>query len=471
MNKRTDDYGTGSFLNRCRFASELLGAVRASIGPEMAIEYRMSGDEYTEGGVGIDEAVAFAKEIQNKIDLIHISAGNLYNPSSLSRAMQPAYLPMATNAHLAERMKRELTIPVTSVGSYNLELAEQAVAAGRADMIAMIRQFIADPDCAEKARHGRADEIRPCIRCMVCTGNDPHGCPRPLRCTVNPIMGRHPLFDVIPKSEPPKKVVVIGGGAAGLEAARRAAERGNMVVLFERAPALGGTLAAAGANGLKGDVRRYYEWSVRMTSRSPGIDIRLSTEATRELVLAEAPDAVIVAVGGEPFIPDIPGIKGENVCLASDIDLGLKSAGHRVVLIGAGLTGTETAVVLAREGHDVTLIDMLSLEEIDSRGNTPRSITAVLRALAREAGVTVLTGLTAREILPDAVIAEDEAGTLEKLYCDSVALSMGLKPRAALAASFKDAAPDVFFAGDCAVKSGNITSAVRDGFYAAMNIG
>ena len=172
----------------------------------------MSGDELTEGGVGLEDAVLFAKAIQKKLDLIHISAGNMYNPASLSFAMQNTYLPLATNVRFAERFKQELDIPVTSVGSFNLDLAEEALAAGKADMIAMIRQFIADPDCVNKARAGRGDEIRPCIRCMVCTGDDPHGCPKPLRCTVNPAAGRNPAFDVIPKNDPPRKVVVIGGG-------------------------------------------------------------------------------------------------------------------------------------------------------------------------------------------------------------------------------------------------------------------
>ena len=470
MNKRTDEYGAQTFENRCRFASELLDAVREAIGPDMAIEYRMSGDEFTEGGIGIDEAVNFAKAIEKKIDLIHISAGNLYNPASLVWAMQPAYLPMATNVRFAERMKKELHIPVTSVGSFNLDLAEEALASGKADMIAMIRQFIADPDCVNKARLGKGDEIRPCIRCMVCTGDDPHGCPKPLRCTVNPIMGRHPLFDRIPKSTPPKKIAVIGGGAAGMEAARRLAERGNKVILFEKEPILGGTLIAAGANALKSDVKRYCAWSVRMTERTPGIDIRTNTEATPEVIRAEKPDAVIVAVGSEPIIPPIPGIQGENVCLASDVDLGKKSVGKHVVLIGAGLTGTETAIALSREGHDVTLIDMLGIEEIDSRGNASRSVAAVLRGMMNESGIKVHTGLKAKEITMHSLIAEDQAGKLVTLECDSVVLSMGLKPRTDLANTFSDCAAEVFVAGDCAVKAGNITSAVRDGFYAAMNI-
>lgn len=468
MNKRTDEYGAQTFDNRCRFAFELLDAVRAAIGPEMAIEYRMSGDELTEGGVELEDAVLFARAVQDKIDLIHISAGNIYNPASLTYAMQPAYLPMATNVRFAERMKKELHIPVTSVGSFNLDLAEAAVVEGKADMIAMIRQFIADPDCANKARKGLGEEIRPCIRCMLCTGDDPHGCPKPLRCTVNAAAGRSITAGA--KSASPKKVVVIGGGAAGLEAARRCAGQGHAVVLFEKEAALGGTLIAAGSNTLKGDVKRYADWSVRMTQRTPGIDLRLHTAATPDLVRAENPDAVIVAVGSTPFVPNIPGINGANVCLAVDVDMGKAAVGKRGVLIGAGLTGTETAVALARSGHEVTQIDMLSLDEIDSRGTGMRGVVRLLRQMAQEAGVKVITGLKAREIKIDGVIAEDAAGQTVTLPCDSVVLSMGVRPLDTLAKSFEGTAEQVLVIGDCAVKAGNITSAVRDGFFAAMNI-
>jgi NADPH-dependent 2,4-dienoyl-CoA reductase/sulfur reductase-like enzyme len=170
------------------------------------------------------------------------------------------------------------------------------------------------------------------------------------------------------------------------------------------------------------------------------------------------------------FIPKIPGIERDSVCLATDVDLGRAKPGKRVVLIGAGLTGTETAVVLAQDGHEVTLIDMLTLQEIDGRGSAVRGVASFLRRMSDEAGVRVLTGLKAKEITKDAVVAEDMDGNAVTLPCDSVVLSMGVRPRRSVIREFEGCAEDVYVIGDCAVKAGNILSAVRDGFYAAMNI-
>ncbi|MDR1588571.1 MAG: NAD(P)/FAD-dependent oxidoreductase [Oscillospiraceae bacterium] len=470
MNKRSDEYGAGTFENRCRFANELLDSVRGATGGDMAIDWRMSGDELTPGGVGIDDAVEFALAIQDKLDLIHISAGNMYEPASMSYTIQPAYMPMATNVRFAERFKRELRIPVTTVGSFNLELAEAAVRDGKADVVAMIRQFIADPDCVNKAARGDGDGIRPCIRCCICTGDDPHGCPKPLRCSVNPAAGRNPDYDVIRRADGPKRVVIAGGGAAGLEAARRASERGHSVVLFERGPQLGGSLIAAGANSLKDDVRRYVRWSVRSAQSAPNVEVRLNTEATRSAVEAERPDAVIIATGSEQFAPEIPGIHGDNVCFAAELDLGVRTAGRRVVIVGAGLTGTETAAALRRDGHEVTLIDLLDIPEIDARGGASLSVVAALRHIAAQAGVKVRTGLMALAVTGEGVVVQDRGGGQETLACDTVALSVGVRPVSGLVDELRGMDVPVLTAGDCAGRPGNISTAVLGGFYAAIHL-
>ena len=468
FNKRTDEYGADTMENRCRFAVELIDAVREKIGPDMAIEWRMSGDEIIPApeGMGLEEQLAFAQYIQDKIDCVHISAGNMYDVRTIDYIIQPYYMPRPTNVHLAAAYKKALHIPVTSVGSFNMELAAEAVAAGKCDVVAMIRPFIADPDLVNKAREGRADEIRPCLRCNQCTGDDPHGCPKPLRCSVNAVAGRELEFDKIEKAPVSKKVVIVGGGCAGMEAARRLAQRGHRPVLFEKAPALGGTLTDAGANPLKFDVARYAAWSVHMTEKTPGIDLRLGTEATPERVLAEKPDALFIAVGSEQIVPKVPGIEGENVCLAVEVDRGEKKPGKRVVLVGAGLTGTETAVTLAREGHEVTVIDMLPMEVVEARekavGRTHR--------LARKEGVELRGGLKLKAVLPEGVLAEDAEGRELTLPCDTVLLSLGVRARKAAVEALSGLVDKTVVLGDCHLRAGNITSAVREAFYAAMDL-
>lgn len=467
LNKRTDEYGCGTFENRIRFASELIDGVRGRIGPGMAIEIRMSGDELYPEGVHVEDGIRFVKALEDKIDMVHISAGSMYDLRTMDYTIQSTYMPRATNLPIAAQYKASgLKIPVVSVGSHDVRSAEAAIREGKCDMVAMIRAFLADPQQLVKAREGRLEEIRPCLRCNVCTGDDPHGCPKPLRCTVNPPQGRQPLFDRIEPARPGKKVVVVGGGAAGMEAARRLTERGLKPVLFEKEAKLGGSLVTAGCNPLKMDVRRYGEWSVRMTMNNPEIDLRLGTEATRERVLAEKPDAVIIAVGSEPIIPPVEGVNGENVCLAMDIDRGLAKPGHKVVIVGAGLTGTETAVTLAREGHEVLVMDLLPLREVQARDKA----VGKAHRLARAAGVQFKEEFRLKAIRPDALVGEEKDGSVTVIPCDTVALSLGVRSRKAVAEVLADVCPEVYFAGDCALRQGNITTAVRDGFYAAMNV-
>ena len=470
-NTRTDEYGCQTLENRCRFASELLAKVREKIGPDMAIEIRMSGDELTEGGVGVEDAVKIAKYLEPQIDLVNVSAGNLYNLMSMPYMIQSTYVPMATNVRFAERFKAELDIPVSTVGSFTMELAEQALEEGKADVVTMIRAFIADHDQVNKAADGKADEIRPCLRCCICTGDDPHGCPKPLRCSVNAVAGREMEFDVIEKVAEPKTVAVIGGGCAGMEAARRLSERGHKPILFEASDRLGGMLIPAGDNPLKINTRAYREWSVRMTERDEGIDLRLGTEATPEAIAELAPDAIIVAVGSDPIVPPIPGIDGPNVVLAEAVDTGEAECGKSVVIVGAGLTGTETAVALAQEGHEVVQIDMLTLDFINSKPGNSATNVFTLRGMAAQLGIDVLEQRRLTEVRPDGVLCVNADGAEEFLPCDTVVLSLGLRGRRALAESFRGIVRDrdLYIVGDCN-KVGNITSAVREAFFAAMNI-
>jgi NADH:flavin oxidoreductases, Old Yellow Enzyme family len=362
FNHRTDQYG-GSIENRARFACELFDAIRSKVGHKLAIEFRLSAAELVPGGVELDETIAFIKIIQDKIDLVHVSAGMLLDDEMVPITTQPTYLKRGYNAHYAASIKKAagIHIPITTVGSIDLDLAAEIIENNEADMCAMIRTVIADPSSVNKARTGNEAKIRPCIRCVLCL-NRTHGM-EPLRvaCAVNPQAGREcELKDINKLADQKKKVVIIGGGPAGMEAARTAGDRGHEVILFEKSDCLGGTLRLAVAPNFKADLKNYLAWTIRMTSQHPNVSLRLSTAATPENIMAESPDALIIAVGAESNIPAIPGLDGSDVVWVGDVESGSVEVGHNVVIAGGGLTGCETALDLARKGKNVTIVEMVS---------------------------------------------------------------------------------------------------------------
>jgi 2,4-dienoyl-CoA reductase-like NADH-dependent reductase (Old Yellow Enzyme family)/NADPH-dependent 2,4-dienoyl-CoA reductase/sulfur reductase-like enzyme len=465
-NARTDAYG-GTLLNRARLAMNVLDSIRDKVGDKLAIEYRISGDELVPGGPLPEEQLEFAALIQDKIDLIHVSMGNLYAPETLPMMNQPTYFPRGLNLKYAEQFKKVLKIPVTTVGSYNLEIAEKVVAENKADMVAMGRTLIADPDCVNKARTGKAAEIRPCIRCNNCI-NRSHYFFFATRCTVNPVIGREDEFFIYPPPQRKKKVVVVGGGPAGMEAARTAAKRGHEVVLLEKATRLGGTLNMAAGAPFKSDMRQYMEWAERATMGAAGLKVRLSTTATVARIKDEKPDVLIIAVGSTPVIPGLPGIKGKNVVWAGDVELGKRKVGNKVVVVGAGLTGSETALHLAQEGKSITLIDMLPLDKIEHGASVINMMA--LRDLLQKNSVRTLTELKLEAVTPIGVEVSDKESRRMAIPCDSVVLALGVEPRSDLIGKFKALAPEVYVVGDCNNQRGNLLSAVAEGFFAAMEI-
>jgi len=381
--------------------------------------------------------------------------------------IQPTYVPRGINVHFAERFKKELDIPVTALGSLNIDLAEQIIAENKADMVAMNRSFIADPDCVNKAGQGREDEIRPCIRCNTCIART-HRFFIPLRCAVNPLSGREAEFINLSAPARKKKVVVIGGGPASMEASRRAADRGHEVVMFEKDDRLGGTLNMASAAPFKADMKEYLDWAIRTTMNNSSITVNLSTEATPEKIKAEKPDALVIAAGSTPVIPEIPGIDGGNVVWAGNVCLGKARTGDTVVVAGAGLTGSETALYLAQQGKKVTLIDMLALEQIDA--NAPFADFANLRNMLNKLDIEIITGVKLEAVTGNGVVITDKNDEKKEIPCDTVVLSLGVRPRTGVVTAFKELAPEVYIIGDCSNERGNLHSATAEGFFAAMEI-
>jgi len=460
-NLRTDQYG-GSFKNRTRFVLELLDAIRQKIGQELAIEYRISGEELTPTGLTLEEQLEFAQVIQDRIDMIHVSAGMLYEEETVPRMIQPTYVPRGVNVPYAERFKKELTIPVATVGSMDMDHAERVLREGKADVVAMARALIADPDAPEKARF--KEPQRPCVRCNTCIHRT-HMFFLPARCAVNPMAGREQDFRQASLPAKRRRILVIGGGPAGMEAARVAAKRGHEVVLYEKEGELGGALRLASYPPFKADLHRYLEWTVRETMKTENLKVKLQEEATPELVRSECPDALIVAIGADPIIPEI---EGASLLSINDLYLGNAEVGERVVVVGAGLSGSEAALFLAQKGAKVTIVDLLPLQKIDSE--YPFINILALRSMLREMGVETILEVRPTRFERGSLFLMDRDWQEREIPCDTIVCAAGFRPRTVVVQQFRDLAPYVYAIGDCNNERGNLYKAVHEGFFAAMNL-
>jgi 2,4-dienoyl-CoA reductase-like NADH-dependent reductase (Old Yellow Enzyme family)/NADPH-dependent 2,4-dienoyl-CoA reductase/sulfur reductase-like enzyme len=462
-NKRTDRWG-GTLENRMRFPLAVIADIRKKCGRDFPIEFRMSGSECNPEGYDIDEGIRFARLLDGKVDLIHVSAGNheLFDVFFITHPSM--FHEDGCNVKYAAEIKKHVKTPVATVGALSdPRLMEEILASGRADVVELGRETLCDPDLPVKLRTGRDDEVDECLRCYACFSEcdaTRHFC-----CALNPVIGNEyeTKFDLPPKVK--KKVLVAGGGIAGMQAALTARSRGHEVILCEKTDRLGGVLLCEEAVPFKQKLKLYIENQTRRIARS-GIDVRLSTEVTRALAEALKPDAIVAAMGAEPTRPDIPGIGNKNVFGAVEIYKSPQLAGKTVAILGGGLVGVELALYLSMLGRTVTVLEMLPALNYGASGVHG----AFLDLKIPEYGITVELSARAVAIDENGVIAEDDTGNNKRVFADTIIYAVGMKPAWDGADELRQAAGEFYQIGD-ALAPRSILAANQEGYYAAKDIG
>ena len=459
LNHRTDEYG-GSLENRMRLCLEVLKAVRDAVGPGFPIEARISGSELFDGGYGIEDGIKIAQAIEPLVDMIHVSAGSYQ--FGFFNTTPPMFDPHGVNVWLAAEIKKHVTKPVATIGGLSDPAQmEEIIASGKADVVYMARQLLADPFLPQKVMAQQDDRIVRCLRCYTCMAERPVTFTR--RCAVNPVIGREIEGMEVTLAARSKKVLVVGGGVAGLKAAHTAALRGHKVILCEKSDAVGGILKSEQAIPFKYEMYQLGP-SLERQCLDEGVEIRLNTVVTPEYVEAEQPDAVILAVGSTPLMPQLPGIDGENVVVVNNYYFEKDKVADEVVVLGGGLAGCECAVHLGMEGKKVHLVEMRDTLAPDCNiRNRPilmRKVAEFTTAHTEHAGL---------RITPEGVICRDKEGKEVLVPGKTVICAVGQRANRKDVEALRLSAPYVREVGDC-VRPANITKAIYEGYHAALDI-
>ena len=465
-NHRTDKFG-GSLENRARISLMVVDAIRRRC-PELLIEFRLSGSELVEGGLTIDDQVEFAKLLDGKVDLIHVTAGTFHYPETNQHMVPSMFHPFGVNVEFAAAIKKAVKTPVAVVGGLDEpELMEQVLAEGKADIIAVGRSIIADAQMPDKLRGGRADDVTPCIRCNHCISESfvPYVkySSRLTRCSVNPVAGREYTEKDVCPALIPKKVLVIGGGPAGMEAAITLADRGHRVILAEKSGRLGGAIRFAGHVSFKSKLDQLVQVLIRRVERRK-ITVMLNTGMTPELARSLRPDAIVCAIGADPIVPPVPGVDLEIAVSAVGMHEHMEEIGQNVVILGGGLVGCEESILLGELGKKVTVLEMKPELCRDAPFLHHEAVLLEMERL----GITARTGMRCTGILPDGVTAEQDGKEI-KLPADTVIIAAGLAPKLDEAESFRSCAPEFWKIGDCR-QARNVRLAIHEGYDAGSYI-
>ncbi|HDZ89697.1 MAG: FAD-dependent oxidoreductase [Deltaproteobacteria bacterium] len=486
-NRREDRYG-GSLENRMRFGLEVIQKVREAVGPEYPIIVRVAGNDFMQGGNTNREAGLFASQAEKAgADLINVTGG--WHETRVPQLTMG--VPRKAYVYLAQGIKSAVSVPVLASNRINDPgAAEEILRDGSADMVTMARGLIADPDLPRKARDGKQDLIYRCVACnQGCFDSIFQG--RPAACLVNPVAGRE--GEVEPEQAVrPRKILVIGGGPAGLKAACTASERGHRVTLMEREGRLGGQLLLNRLIPGRGEMETV-ALDLISNLEEMGVEIFLKKEADEPFVREMNPDAVVVATGAGPIVPDIPGIRGPNVVQAWDLLTGRASTGKRVVIVGGNAVGLETALYLAHIGtlspevlhflmisgaesvetlrallnrgiKEVTVVEMTKKAGNDIGLTTRWTVMGELKRL----GVRIMTETRAVGMGEDGLQVERN-GQVELLTADTIVMAAGSRPENALVEKLKGLVPEVVVVGDAKTPR-NALAAIREGFEAGLGL-
>jgi 2,4-dienoyl-CoA reductase-like NADH-dependent reductase (Old Yellow Enzyme family)/thioredoxin reductase len=456
-NRRTDKWG-GSPENRCRFTVAVVDEIHRRCGRDFPVEVRISGSEAFEGGYQIDEGEEIAKQLDGHADIIHVSCGNLFSPGTDFHTHPGIFQQEGMNVKYAAEIKKHVkqSWVATIGGLSDLDVLEEIVASGKADIVEMARGLICDPDLALKAQSGREKEARKCLRCFKCVGQDYQD--GRLFCAINPASGKEREAARIPHPLGLRKVLVAGGGIAGMQAAITAREIGHEVILCEKGPALGGVLLCEREVPFKKRIGEYIERQKYMLEKL-GVEVRLNTEVTPALCGELQPDVIVAALGAVTAAPSIPGLTGEKVKDAIAVYTDPALARGKCVILGAGTTGLELAIFLASLGKEVRILEARSAKEV-SVGTYGMQL--------RNYGLKVEFGVRAEEILPEGVkVSGEEEGIIP---CDTVINALGRRPLWDEADSLRFCAPEFHQIGDC-LKVRNLMATTSEAWTIARNIG
>lgn len=452
-NKRTDEYG-GTMENRCRFMVRILKGIREAVGPNFVVGARINGNDFVEGGNDQDACVEIAKYLEPYVDYFNVSCG-VY--ASAATMIEPCYYEETWRRPFVEAIKHAVSVPVIAVNALrHTETAEKLLEEGVCDFVGMSRMHIADPYLVAKAKAGREDLIRKCIKCMNCNKSVVAG--RNLHCAINPVAGRETRFgdDKLIKNGEGRSVVVIGGGPAGMQAALLMKKRGFKPVIFEKSDTLGGSAILASKAPCKHMAQEFVDTQAA-EMKEYGIEVHLNTPATIIRIKAVDPYCVVVACGGNQIEPKIPGADKDNVYYIEDVLLGrVHFEGKKIAVIGGGHVGLEVAHFLCAD-NDVTVVEMQ--KEVGT--SIYRTAKYKLLSLLDEAGVKVLTEHAIAGVTDtSAVLRRMDNGETVEIPADIVVMALGNRPDKEYIDSIVNSFEKTVVIGD-SVSAGTMADATR----------